>query len=82
MESPERLLTTLLLSNMTVNTLFFSLSSVLSLELARSMNAAAGGVSAVLEFLILVLLGEMLPKSVAYSNTRRVCLMACRSGFP
>jgi putative hemolysin len=82
MESPERLLTTLLLSNMTVNTLFFSLSSVLSLELARSLNAAAGAVSAVLEFLILVLLGEMLPKAVAYSNARRICLLAAPVWFP
>lgn len=82
MDSPERLLTTLLLSNMTINTLFFTLSSVLSLQLARSLNAAAGGISAVLEFLILVVFGEMVPKAVAYSNTRRTCLMATPIWYP
>ncbi len=76
MKNPERLLTTLLLCNMTVNTLFFSLASVLSLELARTTNAAAGGISAILELFVLVLFGEMLPKSVAYSNSRRTCLFA------
>jgi putative hemolysin len=82
MESPERLLTTLLLANMTVNTLFFSLSSILSLQLAKSTNIAVGGISAVLEFLILVILGEMLPKAVAYSNTRRICMIAAPIWFP
>jgi putative hemolysin len=76
MNNPERLLSTLLFCNTTVNTLFFSLASVLSLQLGRTMNTAAGGISAILEFFVLVLFGEMLPKSVAYSNSRRVCLFA------
>lgn len=82
MESPERMLTTLLISNMAVNTLFFSLSSIFSLELARTINAGAGGVSAVLVFLIMLLFGDMLPKAAAYSNTRRICLWTAPLWYP
>ncbi len=82
MGSPERMLTTVLISNMAINTLFFSLSSILSLELARSVNAGAGGASVVLVFLVMVLFGELLPKAVAYSNTRRICLWTAPVWYP
>jgi CBS domain containing-hemolysin-like protein len=73
---PNRLLTSILLGNMTVNTLYFSLSSVLAIQLGQGVHPAAGGVAAALCFTILLLFGEMLPKSLAYSHSIRFSLVA------
>jgi CBS domain containing-hemolysin-like protein len=73
---PKRLLTSLLLGNMTVNVCFFSLASVLSVRLGSQAGAAAGSAAAVVCFFVLLIMGEMLPKSIAYSNTKKFCVFA------
>jgi len=76
LSNPKRLLTSLLLGNMTVNVSFFSLASVLSVRLGSEIGAAAGSFAAVVCFFILLIMGEMLPKSIAYSNSKKFCTFA------
>lgn len=73
---PNRLLTSILLCNMMINVLYFAFGSVLSINLGKSIHPAIAGVTAVASFLALLLFGEMLPKSIAYCNSRRFCLAA------
>jgi putative hemolysin len=76
LSNPKRLLTSLLLGNMTVNVSFFSLASVLSVRLGSQMGAATGSIAAVMFFFVLLIMGEMLPKSIAYSNSKKFCIFA------
>ena len=76
LSDPNRFLTALLLGNMAVNILFFAISSMLSLQVGQSLGPAMGTFLAVVSFLLLLLCGEMLPKSLAYSNSKRFCLVA------
>ena len=71
----NRFLTALLFGNMTVNVLFFAISSTLTIQVGKHNPAYGTGVAIGCFFLIL-LCGEMLPKSIAYSNSRRFCLFA------
>lgn len=73
---PNRLLTTILLCNMMINVLYFAFGSVLSINLGKNIHPAIAGITAVVTFLALLLFGEMLPKSIAYCNSRRFCLAA------
>jgi putative hemolysin len=66
---PARLLNCFLLGNMTINVLFFAVASVLTVRLNEKSGLAAA-VAAVLSFFLLVLCGEILPKSVAYANSK------------
>jgi CBS domain containing-hemolysin-like protein len=76
LNEPNRFLTALLFGNMTVNVLYFAISSMLSIQAGRSAGVAAGTGVAFVCFLVLLLGGEMLPKSLAYGNTRQFCLFA------
>ncbi len=68
----NRFLTALLLGNMTVNVLYFSVSSMLSIQIGQAAGAAVAAVC----FFAILLCGEMLPKSIAYANSRRFCMIA------
>ena len=81
LKNPRRLLTSLLFGNMLVNVLFFALASVLSLSFARQIGPVAGLVTAVAAFFLLLLFGEMLPKSLAYSHPRQFCIAAAAASF-
>lgn len=74
MRRPGQLLGCLLFGNMTVNVLFFAASSVLAIDIGRRYGVTAGTVTGVVNFLLLVLLGEILPKSAAYINTRPIAV--------
>ena len=76
LNDPNRFLTALLFGNMTVNVLYFAISSMLSIQAGRSAGVLAGTATAFVSFLILLLAGEMLPKSLAYANARQFCLFA------
>ena len=71
--NPKQLLASLLLGNMAVNILYFSLASVLSMRLADRAGSAIAAASALAAFIMLVLLGEIIPKSLAYLNSTRIC---------
>ncbi|MEN8127074.1 MAG: CNNM domain-containing protein, partial [Planctomycetota bacterium] len=76
LSNPNQFLTALLFGNMLVNVLYFAITSMMSFQLGRSAGSAVGTVIAVSGFILLLLFGEMLPKSIAYTNTRQFCLFA------
>lgn len=67
--SPKKLLSCLLFSNMAVNTLFFAFSSVFIINISKQIGAFSGIVTAFICFIMLVIFGEMLPKSLAFGNS-------------
>jgi CBS domain containing-hemolysin-like protein len=69
LSNPKRLLTSLLFGNMVVNVLFFALASVLSLDISNSAGRLAGVFFGCTAFVVLLLFGEMLPKSLAYRHS-------------
>jgi len=75
---PGQLLGCLLFGNITVNVLFYAVASVFVSEQA-TLTAAA--ISAVVTFSALVLLGEILPKSMAYANSRSLSIIAALPAF-
>ncbi|MBN1817213.1 MAG: HlyC/CorC family transporter [Sedimentisphaerales bacterium] len=81
LQHPERLLTTLLLGNMLVNVLFFSLASVLTVNLNDKAGHAVAVIVATISFFAVLLLGEMLPKSIAYSRSHSIVLWATPMWF-
>lgn len=64
LEAPDRLLTAVLFWNLLVNLTYFTLSSIVSLQLQRDGHGAEAGTFAVATVLLLILFGEMLPKTV------------------
>ncbi len=76
LRSPNQLLTSILFSNMLVNTLFFSLSGVLTARIEQHYGTAPAVCFAVIVFFVLLTFGEMLPKALAYVNANRFCLAA------
>lgn len=73
---PGHLLNCLLLGNIVVNVLFFSISSVLVMRLSRLWGFGAATAAAAMSFLALVLFGEIVPKSLAYRNSRSLATTA------
>ncbi len=76
LKRPGQLLNCLLLGNMIVNVLFFAVSSVLVLRAKMQWGIPAATGLAFGTFLMLVLFGEILPKSLAYASSRPVALTA------
>ena len=76
LEEPKQLLTCLLFGNMAVNVLYFALSSLTSIKLAEKDRTTAGAVFAVGSFFAILLFGEILPKSIAYSRSKNFCTIA------
>jgi putative hemolysin len=81
LKKPGQLLNCLLLGNMTVNVLFFAISSVLVLRVKAQWGIPAATGMALATFLVLVLFGEILPKSLAYANSWSVALAAALPAF-
>ncbi|MFO0972133.1 MAG: hemolysin family protein [Phycisphaerae bacterium] len=69
---PDRLLVTLLLFNVAVNTLYFATGSVLTLGLSHALSPPAAAAVGVLPVFALVVFGEVLPKMAALSRPARV----------
>jgi len=76
----RQLLNCFLLGNMTVNVLFYAVSSVLIVRLKE--HSGLGAILAVLlSFIGLVLFGEILPKSLAYANSKNFCIAAALPAY-
>jgi len=69
LSNPKRLLTSLLFGNMVVNVLFFASASVLSFDISNSAGRLPGVFFGCAAFVVLLLFGEMLPKSLAYRHS-------------
>ncbi len=76
----RKLLNCFLLGNMTVNVLFFAVSSTLIIRL-KDYGGPAAVFAALLSFAGVLLLGEILPKSLAYANSRNFCLAAALPAY-
>jgi putative hemolysin len=76
----RQLLNCFLLGNMTVNVLFFAVSSTLIIRL-KDYGGLAAAFAALLSFAGVLLLGEILPKSLAYANSRYFCLAAALPSY-
>ena len=78
---PRPLLGSLLFGNMVVNVLFFAIASVLVVRIERQIGAGAAAVAAFVSFCLLVFFGEVLPKSVAYTNSRALSVTAALPAY-
>ncbi len=78
---PKRLLSCLLFGNMVVNVLFYSLASVLTVQIGRQMGLTVASVTALIAFVVLVLFGEILPKSFAYANSKSFSVTTALPAF-
>ncbi len=81
LNKPGHLLDSLLFGNMTVNVLFYAVSSILIMRVKEQGNLIVAAVIAVLSFAALVLAGEMLPKSIAFANSKSVSIAAALPAF-
>lgn len=71
-EEPERLLSTILLGNLSVNVLYFTLSSVVTIRLSYAGNGTTAGVFGVASLLALIVFSEMLPKDIGVMMPQRI----------
>jgi putative hemolysin len=81
LQNPGHLLNCLLFGNMMVNVLFFAMSSVLVVRIHHTGGFAAATAWAFGTFIALVLFGEILPKSLAYTNSRSLAVAAAVPAF-
>ena len=62
---PNRLLMTVLLSNLLVNLIFFALSTIFVMEVEKNVDVSAGVMMGVFFLLVVIIFGEILPKTLA-----------------
>lgn len=81
LQDPNRFLTALLFGNMTVNILYYAISGTLLYRIGTQYGALAGTVAGVVCFTVILIGGEMLPKSLAYGDTKRFCTVSSPVNF-
>jgi len=81
LNKPRQLLCSLLFGNMVVNVLFFAIISVIVFRLEHQGKTALSAAVAFLGFVVLVILGEIIPKSVAYANSKTISTAAALPAF-
>ncbi len=81
MRRPSHLLSSLLFGNMLVNVLYFAISSVLTFRIEQYAGVMGAAILALGLFCILVLFGEILPKSLAYSNSKAISISAAAPAY-
>jgi CBS domain containing-hemolysin-like protein len=81
LKKPGLLLTSLLLGNIVVNVLYYAVSSTLVFRFRATWGIGPALGLALVTFLALVLLGEIVPKSLAYTNSRSVAVGAALPVF-
>ncbi len=73
---PDRLLTVVLFWNLVVNLAYFTIASITSIQLDRDGHTTAAGLFAVGSLLVIIVLSEMLPKSLAVLRPRGLAALA------
>ena len=81
LSKPKQLLSCLLFGNMMVNVLFYAISSTFVVKLEQQMGMGIAAIIACLTFCLLVLFGEILPKSLAYTNSKSFSVTAALPTF-
>lgn len=64
LELPDRLLTAILFWNLIINIVYFALASVISIQLEKTGQRSEAGVVALVALLAIILLSEMVPKTI------------------
>ena len=75
LDRPSQLLNCLLFGNMMVNILFYAVASILTVKFEQQIGITAAVIVACVSFIILVLFGEILPKSLAYINSKSISVI-------
>ncbi len=75
LSNPERLLTSILLGNLVVNFLFFTLSSVVVIQLQQEKQYAISGVFGIASLLSIIVFSEMLPKNFGVLAPRWIAIL-------
>jgi CBS domain containing-hemolysin-like protein len=73
---PGNLLSCFLFGNMTVNVLYFAFISIVTIRIQHQLGIRMAAVAAFLLFCMLVLFGDIVPKSIAYVNSRTMSIVA------
>ncbi len=73
---PERLLTAVLFCNLVVNLAYFTIASIISLDLKDRTSGTEAGAFIFGSLLLLIVLSEMLPKSLAVLQPRGLATLA------
>lgn len=73
-QKPSALLNALLLSNMLINVLYFSIAGKTAAALAERFGPLGLTVASVIFLVWLILFGEILPKSFAFSHSSKFCI--------
>jgi CBS domain containing-hemolysin-like protein len=81
LNKPGHLLDSFLFGNMTVNVLFYAVSSVVIIRTREQGNLALAVIIALTSFAALVLIGEILPKSIAFANSKSFSLATALPAF-
>ena len=81
LNKPSNLLGSLLFGNMVVNILFFAVSSVFIVRIKHKLGVTSAAICACFSFCSLVLFGEILPKSLAYVNSKLLSTTAALPVF-
>lgn len=75
LQNPDRLLTAVLFWNLVINLTYFATSIVVAERLTGAGYTAAAGLFGISGLLTIILLGEVLPKSVAVAFRRRLAAL-------
>jgi putative hemolysin len=75
LDKPYRLLGCFLFGNMVVNVFYFASASILIIRIENQANVTAATIVAFASFFVLILLGEVFPKSLAFSNSKSISLI-------
>ena len=71
LDDPERLLTAVLFWNLVFNLVYFTVVSIISLQLKREGHSTPAGIFTLVSLLAIIVLSEMLPKSLAVLAARK-----------
>ncbi|MGO9107795.1 MAG: CNNM domain-containing protein [Thermoguttaceae bacterium] len=74
LNDPDRLLTAVLFWNLIMNLSFFTIGSIISLQMHQADQATAAGAFAVGSLVTIILFGEMLPKSLGVLQSQRLAV--------
>jgi len=80
LDNPGRLLNCFLFGNMTVNVLFYAVASVLTIRI-KEQSGLGAVIAAFVSLAVVVLFGEVLPKSIALANSKSLSIAATLPAF-
>lgn len=76
LENPGKLLSSILFGNMAVNILYYATISVFLVKIEKNIGQTAAVIVAVVTFSLILLFGEVIPKSLAAGNSWKFSLIS------